>query len=158
MKYNKWTLNDSTAHRWLGGIIKGAYDDPRGMGGYPLFVESADGCTVLDVDGNSYLDFNNHHTTLMLGHSPPAVVAALQDQLSSGIAFGHATALEAEITAEICARVPSVEMVRFTNSGTESSLHVCRMVRAITGKGKIAKFEGQYHGKPPFCLSAIFSL
>ena len=65
------------------------------MGGYPLFVESADGCTVLDVDGNYYLDCNNHHTTLMLGHSPPAVVAALQDQLSSEIAFRHATALEA---------------------------------------------------------------
>ena len=126
-----------------GGIIKGAYDDPRKLGGHPLFVASTNGCYVTDVDGNEYVDFANHHTTTILGHTPPTVMEAVRASLEDGLAFGHASSLEAEITAELASRVPSVEKVRFTNSGTESSLHVCRMARAITGKQKIAKFEGQ---------------
>ena len=128
------------------GIIKGAYDDPRPLGGWPLFIERANGCFLTDVDGNNYVDFANHHTTTLLGHTPPGVMGALREQLESGLGFGHASKLESEITALICSRMAAVEQVRFTNSGTEASLHVCRMVRAITGKQKIAKFEGQYHG------------
>ena len=129
-----------------GGIIKGAYDDPRTLGGHPLFVRSAEGCRVTDVDGNEYVDFSNHHTTTILGHSPPTVLEAIRDSLDQGLGLGHATALESQIAAELVSRVPSVEKVRYTNSGTEASLHACRMARAITGHNKIAKFEGQYHG------------
>ena len=116
------------------------------LGGHPLFAASAEGCHMTDVDGNVYTDFSNHHSTTILGHTPPAVVAAVRASLDDGLALGHATALESEITAELVSRIPSADKIRYTNSGTESSIHVCRMARAITGRQKIAKFEGQYHG------------
>ena len=125
-----------------GGMIKGAYWYPP----YPVYMERGEGCYLWDLDGRRYVDFGNHHTTMILGHSPRPVVEALEKQLKNGIAFGAPTTLEAEISEEICKRVSSVESVRFTNSGTEASLHATRLVRAATGKTKIAKFEGAYHG------------
>ena len=125
-----------------GGMIKGAYWRPP----YPAYVERAEGCHLWDLDGRKYVDFENHHTSMMLGHSHPAVVEAVEKALHSGIGFGAPTTLEAEIAEEITRRMPSIEKVRFTNSGTESSLHATRLARAVTGKPKVAKFEGAYHG------------
>ena len=125
-----------------GGIIKGAYWNPP----YPLYVDHADGCYLWDLDSRKYVDFANHNTAMILGHSHPAVVEAVQRELERGIGLGEPTSLDADMAEEITKRIPSVEKVRFTGSGTESSMHATRIVRAVTGKPKVAKFEGAYHG------------
>ena len=125
-----------------GGVIKGAYWFPP----HPLYMDRADGCHMWDLDGNRYVDFANHHSATILGHNHPAVVEALEGELRRGIALGAPTTLEAEIAEEIVSRIPGVEKVRYANSATESALHTARMVRTITGKPKVAKFEGAYHG------------
>ena len=125
-----------------GGVIKGAYaSDP-----YPHYVAKAEGCYIWDLDGREYVDFGNHHSTTIMGHNHPDVVQAIKDEADRGFGLGGPTTLEAEIAEEIAARFASIEQVRFTNSGTEASLHATRMVRAISGKPKVAKFEGAYHG------------
>jgi glutamate-1-semialdehyde 2,1-aminomutase len=125
-----------------GGIIKGAY----WRAPFPFYVDKAEGCYLTDIDGNTFVDFANHHSAMIVGHSHPDVVAAVQREVERGFGLGNPTELEAEISQEIVSRFPSIEKVRFTNSGTESSLHATRLIRAKTGKPKIAKFEGAYHG------------
>lgn len=125
-----------------GGVIKGAY----WMSPHPVYVERAEGCYLWDLDGHRYVDFTNHHTAMILGHNHPAVMKAVHEAVNRGLGFGMPSVLEAEMAEEIVRRFPSIERVRFTNSGTESSLHATRMVRAVTGKPKVAKFEGAYHG------------
>ena len=125
-----------------GGVIKGAYWSAP----HPIYVERAEGCYLWDLDGRRYVDFANHHTAMVLGHSHPTVVEAVQNALNRGLGFGGPTTLEVEIAEEIVKRFPSIEKVRFANSGTEALLHATRMVRAATGKPKVAKFEGAYHG------------
>ena len=122
-----------------GGIIKGAYASNP----YPHYVAKADGCHIWDLDGRKYVDFGNHHTTTLVGHNHSEVVQAIKDEADRGFGLGAPTTLEAEMIAD---RFASIEQVRFTNSGTEASLHATRMVRAISGKPKVAKFEGAYHG------------
>lgn len=125
-----------------GGVIKSAY----WFAPHPTYMDRGDGCYLWDLDGNKYVDFTNHHSATILGHNHPAVVEALQKELERGVALGGPTTLEAEIAEEIVDRIPGVEKVRYSNSATESALHVARMVRTITGKPKLAKFEGAYHG------------
>ncbi len=124
------------------GVIKGAYMRSP----FPFFVASSDGCHLTDIDGNVVVDFGSHHSAMILGHTHPDVTAALQAEIERGLGLGNPTELEAEISEEIVDRFPSIEKVRFTNSGTESSLHAARLIRAKTGKAKVAKFEGAYHG------------
>ncbi len=124
------------------GVIKGAYMRSP----FPFFVASSDGCHLTDIDGNVVVDFGSHHSAMILGHTHPDVTAALQAEIERGLGLGNPTELEAEISEEIVDRFPSIEKVRFTNSGTESSLHTARLIRAKTGKAKVAKFEGAYHG------------
>ena len=109
-------------------------------------MERGDGAYLFDVDGNRYADFANHHTGQILGHNHPAVMAAVQAQLQRGVAVGAPMGHETEVCAELCSRVASLERARFTNSGTEASLHAVRLARAFTGRNRIAKFEGCYHG------------
>ena len=109
-------------------------------------MERGDGPYLFDVDGNRYADFANHHTGQILGHRHPAVMAAIRAQLQRGIALGAPMGHETEACAELCSRVASLERARFTNSGTEASLHAVRLARAFTGRNLIAKFEGCYHG------------
>ncbi len=125
-----------------GGVIKGAY----WMTPHPLYVERAEECYLWDLDGRRYVDFTNHHTAMVLGHSPPSVIQALNDAIGHGLGFGAPSTLEADIAEEIVKRFPSIQKIRFTGSGTESSLHAARMARAFTGRPKVAKFEGAYHG------------
>ncbi len=124
------------------GVIKGAYTRSP----FPFYVAHSDGCDLTDIDGNVVVDFGSHHSAMILGHSHPDVVAAVQREIGRGFGLGNPTDLEAEISEELVCRFPSIEKVRFTNSGTESSLHAARLIRAKTGKPKIAKFEGAYHG------------
>ena len=124
------------------GGAKGAYFYPP----YPLTMERGDGCYVDDVDGNRYLDFNNHHTAQILGHNHASVVEAVRKQLPRGIVLGAPMGIEADLAEEMCRRVESLERIRFCNSGTEATLHAIRLARGFSGRPKIAKFEGGYHG------------
>ena len=113
---------------------------------YPLFLERGDGFRLWDVDGTERIDFINNMTSLILGHAHPAVVQALQEQAAKGTAFAGPNEQQLHLAQILCQRVPSLELVRFTNSGTEATLNCLRAARAFTGRTKIAKVEGGYHG------------
>lgn len=113
---------------------------------YPFYTERAQGSHLYDVDGNVYVDFWLGHTALILGHSPPAVVKAVKLQLEKGTHFGTPHELEVELAEQVIKMVPSAQLVRFTNSGTEANMYATRLARAYTGRKKIAKFEGGWHG------------
>ncbi len=124
------------------GVIKGAYTRSP----FPFYVDHSDGCTLTDIDGNVVVDFGSHHSAMILGHTHPEVAVAVEQEIERGLGLGNPTDLEAEISEEMVNRFPSIDKVRFTNSGTESSLHAARLIRAKTGRPKVAKFEGAYHG------------
>ena len=130
------------ASNYTSGPIKGAYFYPP----YPLGMDRGEGCYLYDLEGNRYVDFANHHTAQILGHNHPTVMEAVKAQMARGIAVGAPMGVEAEIAEEMCRRVASVDAIRFVNSGTESTLHSIRLARGFSGKPKIAKFEGGYHG------------
>lgn len=113
---------------------------------YPFYTAKAKGSKLYDVDGNEYVDFWLGHTALILGHSPPPVMKAVKKQLDNGTIYGTSHELEVELAEQVVKMVPSAEMVRFTNSGTEANMYATRLARAYTGRNKIAKFEGGWHG------------
>ena len=113
---------------------------------YPIFIESGAGCHVVDVDGVDRLDFINTMTSLILGHSPQPVVDAVTSQLQKGVVYNAPNRHQVTLAKLLCERVPSFDLVRFTNSGTEATLNTIRAARAFTGKNRIAKAEGGYHG------------
>jgi glutamate-1-semialdehyde 2,1-aminomutase len=113
---------------------------------YPVVLQEGDGCWLLDVDGNKLLDFTGNHSSLILGYGHPQVFDAIQRQLEKGTAFPGVTAPQVRLARLLCKRVPSVERVRFTNSGTEATMNATRAARAFTGRQKIAKIEGGYNG------------
>jgi glutamate-1-semialdehyde 2,1-aminomutase len=113
---------------------------------YPFFAEHGDGHYVYDVDGNRYLDFMLNATTLIVGHANPMVVEALGEQTRKGTAFSTPTQVQVRMAKLLCDRIPSLDTIRFTNSGTEGTLMAIRAAWAFTGKHKLAKFEGGYHG------------
>jgi glutamate-1-semialdehyde 2,1-aminomutase len=113
---------------------------------YPFYTAKAKGSKLYDVDGNEYVDFWLGHTALILGHSPPAVVDAVKRQLENGTHYGTSHELEIELAEQVAKMVAGAEMVRFTNSGTEANMYATRLARAYTGRSKIAKFEGGWHG------------
>lgn len=116
------------------------------FGPFPFYVESGAGCSIYDLDGNRRLDFYNNATSLILGHCPPEVTAAVKAQMDRGSAFANPTGPEVELATLLTQLIPSVERLRFTNSGTEGVTLAIRAARAFTGKPKIAKIEGGYHG------------
>ena len=113
---------------------------------YPIFVESGAGCHVVDADGVDRLDFINTMTTLILGHAPCPVVQAVQEQLEKGVVYNAPSQHQIRLAKLLCQRIPSFDLVRFTNSGTEATMNTLRAARAITGKSRFAKAEGGYHG------------
>ncbi|MDI6905220.1 MAG: glutamate-1-semialdehyde 2,1-aminomutase [Candidatus Bathyarchaeia archaeon] len=113
---------------------------------YPFYTVRARGSKLYDVDGNEYIDFWLGHTALILGHSPPAVMNAVKKQIEIGTHFGTSHELEIELAEQVAKMVPSAEMIRFTNSGTEANMYAARLARAYTGRNKIVKFEGGWHG------------
>ena len=113
---------------------------------FPCFADYGEGCFFVDIDGNRRLDLFNNATSLILGHRPPAVMKAVREQLARGTAFQTNTGLETRLAEMLVERVPSVEQIRFTNSGSEGTLMALRAARAFTGRRKIAKIEGGYHG------------
>src|SRR5215212_3307268 len=113
---------------------------------YPVVLEEGQGCWLLDVDGNRLLDFTGNHTSLILGYGHPRVLETVQRQLERGTAFPGVTAPQVRLAELLCKRVPSFELVRFANSGTEAMMNAIRAARAFTGRRKIAKIEGGYNG------------
>ncbi len=131
-------------------LIPGGVNSPvrafLGVGGTPLFIARADGARVADEDGRSYIDYIGSWGPMILGHGHPAVVAAVRDQIALGASFGAPSRLEVEMADAIVSRVPSIERVRMVNSGTEATMAAVRVARGATGRAKIIKFEGCYHG------------
>jgi glutamate-1-semialdehyde 2,1-aminomutase len=113
---------------------------------YPYYVSKASGCYVTDIDGNEYIDFANNMASLIHGHAHPAVVEAVTEQLKRGTAFTLATEAELRLAELLCKRVKGFEKIRFVNSGTEGVMAMIKAARAFTGRPKIAKSEGAYHG------------
>jgi len=118
----------------------------RSVGGTPPFIEKGEGCHLYDVDGNTYIDYCLSWGPLVLGHAHPEVVAALQETLAKGTSFGAPTELELRMAQKVIDCLPSVEVVRMVNSGTEATMSAIRLARAYTGRNKIIKFIGCYHG------------
>ena len=130
--------------------IPGGVNSPvrafRGVGGAPFFVDRAQGARIRDVDGNFYIDYVGTWGPAILGHAPPVVVDAVREAAGRGLSYGIPNPLEVEMAELICAWVPSVEKVRMVNSGTEATMSCVRLARGFTGRDKIVKFEGCYHG------------
>jgi glutamate-1-semialdehyde 2,1-aminomutase len=134
-----------------GGSTRGVQYFPP----YPFVAERGEGLYIYDVDGNRYLDYVINATSLILGHAHPKVVKAIQDKASLGTAFSVPTEDQTKLARVLCERIPSVETLRFTNSGTEGTLMAIRAARAFTGKHKIAKFEGGYHGSHEYAEISV---
>jgi glutamate-1-semialdehyde 2,1-aminomutase len=118
----------------------------RQIGREPVFVDRGEGCELVDVDGNRYVDWVGSWGPLILGHAHPAVMAAVVEAATRGTSFGAATTAEVDLAEEIVDRVPSAEMVRMTSSGTEAAMSAVRLARAATGREIVLKFAGAYHG------------
>jgi glutamate-1-semialdehyde 2,1-aminomutase len=134
------------ARHSLPGGVNSPVRSFRGVGGTPPFFERAEGQFLFDVDGNRYLDMVLAYGPLILGHLHPAVVAAVSHQLQLGEAFGGPTEAEVELAEQICRRMPSLEMLRLVNSGTEAAMSAIRLARGVTGRDIVVKFAGCYHG------------
>jgi glutamate-1-semialdehyde 2,1-aminomutase len=134
------------AQRLLPGGVNSPVRAFRGVGGTPRFIDHGAGPYLYDVDGNRYIDYVLSWGPLILGHAAPPVVEAITAQAARGTSFGAPTALESELAALICAALPAVEMVRFVSSGTEATMSALRLARAYTGRPRIVKFIGCYHG------------
>jgi glutamate-1-semialdehyde 2,1-aminomutase len=131
-------------------VLPGGVNSPvramRQIGREPIFVERGEGCELIDVDGNRYVDWIGSWGPLILGHAPAPVIAAVGEAAKRGTSFGAATAGEVELAEEVVARIPSVEMLRMTSSGTEAAMSAVRLARAVTGREVVVKFAGAYHG------------
>ncbi len=138
-------------------VIPGGVNSPvrafKSVGGNPLFIERGEGAYLYDADGNRYLDCIGSWGPLLLGHAHPRIIAAIQGQLPKGTTFGAPTALEVELATAIKNAVPSIEKVRLVSSGTEATMSAIRVARGWTGRNKIVKFEGNYHGHADFLLA-----
>ena len=137
-------------------LLPGGVSSPvrafKAVGGSPLFIDRGEGAYLVDVDGNRYIDYVLSWGPLVLGHAHPRVVAALEDALRKGTSFGAPSPLELELARLVRAAMPSIELVRFVSSGTEATMSALRLARAFTGRSKVVKFVGCYHGHADFLL------
>ncbi len=131
-------------------LLPGGVNSPvramRSIGRDPVFVARGEGAEIIDVEGNRYVDWVMSWGPLIAGHAHPHVIAAVTAAAGAGMSFGAPTEAEVDLAAEVVERVPSAEMVRMTSSGTEASMSALRLARAVTGRDRIAKFAGAYHG------------
>jgi len=130
--------------------IPGGVNSPvrafKGVGGTPIFFDHAKGAYVFDVDGNRYIDYVGSWGPMILGHSAAEILDAVKARIDLGLSFGAPTGIETEMADEVCKLVPSMDMVRMVNSGTEATMSAIRLARGYTGRDKMVKFEGCYHG------------
>jgi len=136
----------AAAQRHIPGGVNSPVRAFRAVGGTPVFFARAEGSRLYDVDGNGYLDYVQSWGPMILGHGHPDVLAAIRVQLERGLTFGAPTELETQMADRLCARIPGLDLVRMVNSGTEATMSAIRLARAATGRDRILKFEGCYHG------------
>ena len=131
-------------------VIPGGVNSPvrafRGVGGDPIFIDKAQGAWLFDSDGKRYIDYVGSWGPMIAGHAHPEIIAAVKQAADNGLSFGAPTALEITMAERVCELLPSVEMVRMVSSGTEATMSAIRLARGFTGRDKIVKFEGCYHG------------
>jgi glutamate-1-semialdehyde 2,1-aminomutase len=131
-------------------VIPGGVNSPvrafNGVGGTPLFIERADGAFLIDVDGKRYIDYVGSWGPMICGHAHPDIIAAVTETAARGLSFGAPCALEVALAQRICDIMPNIDLVRMTCSGTEATMSAIRLARGFTGRDKIVKFEGCYHG------------
>lgn len=131
-------------------VMVGGVNSPvrafRSVGGNPIYMERGLGARVWDIDGNEYVDYLASWGPLILGHAHPTVVGAIKDYAELGTSFGTPTVIETQMASKVCEIVPSIEMVRMVNSGTEATMSALRLARGYTGREKVIKFIGSYHG------------
>lgn len=142
-------------------VIPGGVNSPvrafKSVGGTPLFIDRAEGAYLEDADGNRYVDYVGSWGPMLLGHAHPDVVRAVQEAATGSTSFGAPTKVEIEVAELICELVPSIEKVRMVNSGTEATMSAARLARGFTGRDKVIKFQGNYHGHADFFLIAAGS-
>ena len=136
----------SIANKYIPGGVNSPVRAFGAVQGNPVFINKGQGCRIWDVDGNEYIDYVCSWGPLILGHSYPAVVEAIHEAVSKGTSYGAPCETEVELARLICEAIPSMEMVRMVNSGTEATMSAIRLARAYTGRQLILKFEGCYHG------------
>lgn len=140
------------AQRLLPGGVNSPVRAFKAVGGQPLFIAKGEGAYMTDVDGNRYVDYVMSWGPLILGHAHPRVVKALQAAVVNGTSYGAPCPQEVELAQLVTQLMPNIEMVRFVNSGTEATMSVLRLARAYTGRSKLIKFQGNYHGHADFLL------
>ncbi len=151
-------MNDRSRELFLKSqeVIPGGVNSPvragRAVGVDPLFIERADGCYLWGADGKRYIDYVGSWGPMILGHRPPEVIQAVREALENGTSYGAPTELELNLAKMIVEAVPSIEMVRMVNSGTEATMSAIRLARGFTGRNMIIKFDGCYHGHSDSCL------
>lgn len=134
------------ASRYIPGGVNSPVRAFRGVGGDPVFMASASGAYVTAADGQRYIDYVGSWGPMILGHAHPDVIRAVQERAALGLSFGAPTEIETELARKVCELVPSIELVRMVSSGTEATMSAIRLARGFTGRDKIVKFEGCYHG------------
>ena len=146
IKINRSKKLFEEARRYLPGGVDSPVRAFKAVGGTPLFIKQGKGSRLYDVDGNEFIDYVGSWGPLILGHAHPRVVKAIKKVVENGSSFGAPTQLENKLARLICQAMPSIGMVRFVNSGTEAAMSAIRLARAFTGKNKLLKFAGCYHG------------
>jgi len=136
----------AAAQRHIPGGVNSPVRAFRGVGGTPVFFERAQGPLVFDADGKSYIDYVGSWGPMILGHAHPEVIETVRERASQGLSFGAPTELETQMADRVCELVPSMDMVRMVSSGTEATMSALRLARGYTGRDKVIKFEGCYHG------------
>ncbi len=144
------TANSEAAFRRAVAVLPGGVNSPvrafKAVGGNPIFIKEGQGCRIKDVDGNTYVDYVASYGPLIAGHAHEQVIAALSKAIGRGTSFGAPTELETQLATTIISAMPAMEMIRFVNSGTEAAMSAIRLARAATGREKIVKCIGGYHG------------
>ena len=157
MRRTRSTALFRRARRRIPGGVNSPVRAFHGVGGTPPFIASGKGAYLTDEDGNRYVDYVGSWGPLILGHAHPAVLRAVRAAAAKGTSFGAPTRLEVELAERVCAALPSVERVRFVSSGSEATMSALRLARAATGRKRILKFEGCYHGHADALLVAAGS-
>jgi glutamate-1-semialdehyde 2,1-aminomutase len=136
----------SDASRYIPGGVNSPVRAFRGVGGDPIFIESASGPCIVAHDGKQYIDYVGSWGPMILGHAHPDIIRVVQQRAALGLSFGAPTQIETQLARKICELMPSIELVRMVSSGTEATMSAIRLARGFTGRSRIVKFEGCYHG------------
>ncbi|MFT5610419.1 MAG: glutamate-1-semialdehyde 2,1-aminomutase, partial [Polaribacter sp.] len=134
------------AQKYIPGGVNSPVRAFKSVGGEPVFIKRAKGAYLWDADDNQYIDYVGSWGPMILGHAHPEVIAAVQASVENGLSFGAPTELETTLARKICDLIPSIDKVRMVSSGTEATMSALRLARGFTGRDKILKFEGCYHG------------